>query len=103
MARSNRWLDGNLILAFYKTAGILMRCDVLESDVARYGAKERNPGANEHGYARDSEALNEPGLKKALNCDPTTQWRQISAAGAHCLSAPAAHNHLRVTARSSDC
>jgi hypothetical protein len=65
-----RLLDGNLILAFDKTASVLVRCDVLESDVARYGAKERNPRANEHRYTRDSEALDQPGLKKALNCDP---------------------------------
>ena len=41
-----------------------------ENDVARYRAKERNPGADEHRNASDNEALDEPVLKKPLNRDP---------------------------------
>ena len=62
-------LDGNLILALDEAAGVLPCPDVLEDDVARYRAKERNPGTDEDRNASDNEALNEPGLKKPLNGD----------------------------------
>ena len=57
-------LGDNLILAFDKPAGVLVRCDVSETDVARQRAKERNPRADEHGDTCDDETLDEAGLKK---------------------------------------
>ena len=63
-------LDDNLILTLDEAAGVLPRPDVLEDDVVRYSAKERNPSADEHRNASNNEALNEPSLKKALNSDP---------------------------------
>ena len=63
-------LAGNLILTLNETARVLPRPDVLEDDVARYSAKQRNPGTDEDRNASDNKALNEPGLKKPLNGDP---------------------------------
>jgi hypothetical protein len=65
-----RGLDGNFVLALDEAAGKLARRDVLERDVALGGAKERNPGTDEHGNPGDYEALNESRLKKPLNSDP---------------------------------
>jgi hypothetical protein len=78
--RSHRPLHDNLVLAFDKTTGVLVRCDVPESDIVCQGAKQRNPAANEHGYARDREALNEPSLKKTLDGDPAIYVRMPESA-----------------------
>lgn len=51
-------LDSNLVFTLHKTAGILAGCNVLKGDVVRCGAEERDPAANEHGYAGDDETLN---------------------------------------------
>jgi hypothetical protein len=58
-----------LILTLDEAAGILPCSDMVENQVARYPAKERNPGPNQHRNAGDDEALNEPILKKPLNGD----------------------------------
>ena len=52
-------LNDNFVFTLNKPARVLARRNVLETDVARCGAKERDSGANEHGYARDDEALDE--------------------------------------------
>ena len=56
----------NDILALNEAADVLACRDVLESDVARHLAKQRDPGADQHWNARDDEPMNEPGSKKSL-------------------------------------
>ena len=74
-------LGGNDILALDEAAGILPRPDVPEDDVALYGTKERNTGTDQDRNASDNEALNEPGLKKPLNRDPTIDVNVPNASG----------------------
>src|ERR1035438_6238715 len=75
-----RLSGGNHILTLDEAAGVLPRPDVSEDDVARYSAKERNTGADEHWNASDNEALNKPGLKKPLNSDPAVHVNVPNAA-----------------------
>src|SRR5262249_51183934 len=58
------------IFTLNEAAGVVARRDVLESDITRCCAKERDPGADEHGTACDNESLNKSGLKKPLDSDP---------------------------------
>ena len=67
-------MDGsgaNDILTLDEAARVLARRDVRERDVARQRAKQRHAVTNEHRHAGDDQALDEPGLKKPLNGDPT--------------------------------
>src|SRR5262250_801093 len=75
-----RLLAGNRILTLNEAAGVVARRDVLESDIARCGAKERDSGADEHGNACDNEALNKSGLKKPLDSDPAIHVNMPDAA-----------------------
>src|SRR5262245_21475861 len=75
-----RLLVGNRILTLNEPAGVVARCDVLESDIARCCAKERDPGADEHGNACDNESLNKSGLKKPLDSDPAIYVNMSDAA-----------------------
>src|SRR5258708_6302191 len=61
------WSAGNHILTLDEAAGKLPCPDVRKDDIARYSAKERSPGTNEHRNASYDEALNEAGMKKPLN------------------------------------
>src|SRR4029434_7531982 len=63
-------LDRHRILSAHEAAGIRTGHDVREGDIALDGAKERDPGSDEHGNACDDEPPDEPGLKKPLNGDP---------------------------------
>ena len=71
----------NTILALDEAAGILARRDMPKRHVVRQGAEERNPGANEHGNARDDQAVDEPGRKEALDRDPAIHVHVLEAAG----------------------
>src|SRR5215813_7843803 len=65
-----RLLTGNRIFTLNEAAGVVARRDVLENDITLCCAKERDPGADEHGNACDNESLNKSGLKKPLDSDP---------------------------------
>jgi hypothetical protein len=54
------------MLTLDEAAVALPRPDVAEDDVARYSAKERNPGADKHRNASDNEALNLSRLGAAI-------------------------------------
>ena len=43
---------------------------MLQHDIARQRAEQRDPSADEHRHAGDNEALNEAGVKKPLDGDP---------------------------------
>src|SRR5262245_40986211 len=75
-----RLLTGNRIFTLNEAAGVVARRDVLESDIARCGAKERDSGADEHGNACDNESLNKSGLKKPLDSDPAIHVNMPDAA-----------------------
>src|SRR5262245_3117473 len=75
-----RLLAGDRIFTLNEAAGVVARCDVLESDIARCGAKERDSGADEHGNACDNESLNKSGLKKPLDSDPAIHVNMPDAA-----------------------
>src|SRR5437773_4283343 len=47
------------VLALHHAARIFSRRDVVEPDVARHGAKERDARADEHRHARDDEPLDQ--------------------------------------------
>src|SRR5580658_1460361 len=72
-------LDGNLVFAFDQAARVMLRGYVTEPQIARQGAKKRNPFSNEHGHARDDEALNKAGAQKPLNRDPSVDVEVVSA------------------------
>src|SRR4051794_32050215 len=76
----NDVLDGNIILALNQAAWIVPSRYVMETDIVRQGAEERNTGANEHGNARNNETLNKPGLEKPLNGDPAIHISMPDAA-----------------------
>src|SRR5215510_6961961 len=65
-----RLLASDRIFTLNEAACVVARCDVLESDIARCGAKERDSGTDEDGNACDNESLNKSGLKKPLDSDP---------------------------------
>ena len=43
---------------------------MLQHDIARQRAEQRDPSADEHRHAGDNEPLNEAGVKKPLDGDP---------------------------------
>src|SRR5262245_32265573 len=75
-----RLLAGNRIFTLNEAADVVTRRDVLENDIARCGAKERDSGADEHGKACDNESLDKSGLKKPLDSDPTIYVNMPDAA-----------------------
>jgi hypothetical protein len=79
--RSGDLSDGNFVFTLDETAGVVACCDVLETDVARCGAEERNSGANEDRYPRNDQALDEPGLKEPLDGDATVDIDMVDTAG----------------------
>src|SRR6267142_1553259 len=70
----------NHVLTLNEATGVLARCDVRERDIALQCAKERDPGANQHRNTSDDEVLNETGLEKLLNGDPTIHVNMLDAA-----------------------
>ncbi len=64
----NSLRGGNRIFTLQEAARVLPRPDVPEDDVAPYGAKEGDPGTDEHGNPRDNKALNEPGHRGWQPC-----------------------------------
>ena len=73
--------EGDQILTLDQAAGILPRPDMLEYDIALKRAKERNARTNEHGHTGNDQALDEPGLKKALDRNATVDVRMLNAPG----------------------
>src|SRR4051812_24704632 len=59
----------DMVLALDHAARIGTRCDMIEANVAREGAEERNPLANEHGQTTDDHTVDESGAEKFLNGD----------------------------------
>jgi hypothetical protein len=76
---SERLLVGDIVLALNQATRIVPSGYVAEPNVVRQGAEERNSISNEHRYARDNEALNEPRAQELLNRDPAVD---IDVAGA---------------------
>ena len=70
----------NFVLALDETARVLLRLYVLEHDVARRRAKERDPTTNDHRNARNGQALNEPSPQKRLDCNAAINVRMSKAA-----------------------
>src|SRR5215213_7557572 len=68
------------IYTLNEPAGVSARCDMLQLYIARRGAKEWDPGTDQHGHARDNEALDEPGPQEALNGDPAVHVYMPDAA-----------------------
>src|SRR5712691_2694412 len=64
-------LGANMVLALNQAARIVPGRDVIEPNVARQGAEERNSVSNEHRHAGDDETLNEPCAQEPLNRYPT--------------------------------
>src|SRR5262249_52745469 len=75
-----RLLAGDRIFTLNEAAGVVARRDVLESDIARCCAKERDSGPDEHGNACDNESLNKSGPKKPLDSDPAVYVNMPDAA-----------------------
>jgi len=66
-----RLLGGNdFIFTLDEAAGERPRPNMLEDDVPVQPAEKGDPGPNQHGHARDHNALNQPRLEKPLNRDP---------------------------------
>jgi hypothetical protein len=57
----------NLVFALNQAAGVLARRDVLERNIARHRAKQRDSSADQHGHARHDQALNETCPQKSLD------------------------------------
>src|SRR4030095_7121560 len=74
-------LGGNDILTLNEAADVLARRDVLESDIDRHLAKQRDTGADQHWNASDDEPMNEPSSKKSLNGDPAIYVNVPNPAG----------------------
>ena len=66
-----RGLGGKLVFGLHQSTGVLLRVNVPQGDIVFHWAEQRDPGADEDGNASNNEALNEAGLKKPLNRDPT--------------------------------
>lgn len=64
-------LGGNQVFTLNQAARIVASRYVVEPNVARQGAEERNSFSNEHRHANDNETLNEPRTQEPLNRDPT--------------------------------
>ena len=76
-----RVLGGNDILTLNEAADVLACRDVLESDIDRHIAKQRDTGADQHWNARDDEPMNEPSSKKSLDGDPAIYVNVPNPAG----------------------
>src|ERR1035437_9829616 len=76
-----RLLGGKVIFALNQAARIMPRGYVTQSNVARQGAKKRNPVPNEDRHASDDKALNEPRAQESLNRDSAVYVDVAGTAG----------------------
>ena len=97
-----RLLGNKVVFALHQAAGILARIYVTQVQVARQGAKKRNPVSNQHGHARDDKALNEPRAQKALNREATVYIDMAGTAGSQLRMSAGSPANCSVPPRAAD-
>ena len=59
----------------------MLRLYVIQPQIARQGAKERNSVSYEHRHTSDNKTLDEAGAQESLNRDPSVDVEVVGATG----------------------